>query len=510
MFAHVGPDGEQHALPFVVAGTILVRLAKVPHHDGAIYRTHDLGEGDFVGRASQYVAAAHPTFGADQPGALEGEKDLLEVGLGEHGSVRDVSHRGWGAVGVHRERKQRPACVVTTGRHLHPGESTSRYSPVGACGSLAAARQERNVVDNPVLPDYTGACIANIVPALLDGAVDPPPWLPAAALEADQVVLLVLDGLGWDQLQARPHLAPTLSAMVGGPITSVTPTTTATALTSIATGLTPGEHGVVGYRVAVDHEVLNILRWTTAQGDARKRIDPHAFQPTSAFCSQRPCIVTKAEFVTSGFSGAHLGGVRFTGYRVPSTLVVEIRHALKAREPFIYAYYDGIDKVAHEYGLADHYDAELQAVDRLVADVLAELPRGAVLVITADHGQVSVGENLIDLHADVAAHVSFQSGEGRFRWLHARPGRADALAEASRARHSDTAWVRERDETIDDGWWGPKVADVARQRLGDVALVARADVSYVDAADTGPFKLIGRHGSLTAAEMYVPLLVGEA
>jgi predicted AlkP superfamily pyrophosphatase or phosphodiesterase len=369
---------------------------------------------------------------------------------------------------------------------------------------------ERTVVDKPVLPDYPGACIANIVPALLDGTVDAPAWLPPAALEADQVVLLVLDGIGWEQLRARSHLAPTLSSLTGGAITSVTPSTTATALTSIATGLSPGEHGVVGYRVAVDHEVLNILRWTTPLGDARGRIDPHDFQPTPAFCSQCPCIITKAEFATSGFSGAHLSDVRLRGYRVPSSMLVELRRAMKANEPFVYMYYDGIDKVAHEYGLADHYDAELGQVDRLVADVLAELPRGAALVITADHGQVDVGDHLVQLHPDVLTHVSFQSGEGRFRWLHARPGRTEALAEAARAHHGDTGWIRRRDETVEEGWWGDRVTDVARQRLGDVALVARQPVSYLDPADTGPFQLIGRHGSLTAAEMYVPLLVGEA
>ena len=361
-----------------------------------------------------------------------------------------------------------------------------------------------------MLPDYEGACIANIVPALLDGSVEPPAWLPAVAVDAPQVVLLVLDGLGWDQLETRRHLAPTLAGLSGVRATSVTPTTTATALTSIATGLTPGIHGVVGYRVAVDHEVLNVLRWTTAKGDARKRIDPREFQPTAAFCHQRPCIVTKAEFLTSGFSGAHLADVRFSGYRVPSTLVVEVRHALRAGEPFIYAYYDGIDKVSHEYGLGEFFDAEIQAADRLVADLLGELPRDAVLVITADHGQVDVGDRLVELHPEVSAQVSFQSGEGRFRWLHARPGRVDALLAASVAWHSDTAWVRDRDRTIDEGWWGPEVTDAARQRMGDVALVAREPVSYSDPADTGPFKLVGRHGSLTGAEMYVPLLVGEA
>lgn len=365
-------------------------------------------------------------------------------------------------------------------------------------------------MDKPVIPDYTGGCISNVVPALLDGTVDPPEWMPEAAVTADQVVLLVLDGLGWDQLEERRHLAPTLSSLTGGPITSVTPTTTATALTSIATGLTPGEHGVVGYRVAVDREVLNVLRWTTPTGDARERIDPRRFQPHPAFLAQRPQIVTKAEFVSTGFSGAHLSDVRFAGYRVVSTMLVELRRALRANEPFVYTYYDGIDKVSHEYGLGEHFDAEVMAVDAMVAEILGLLRPGTALVITSDHGQVDVGPNTIALAPPVMSHVDFQSGEGRFRWLHAAPGHAPALLEAVREHHGDTGWVRTRDQTIDEGWWGEKVTDDAVRRLGDVALLAREPVSYIDPADTGPFQLVGRHGSLTSAEMYVPLLVGEA
>ncbi len=368
-------------------------------------------------------------------------------------------------------------------------------------------------MDKPVLPDYAGGCISNIVPALLEGSVESGSelgsWMPEAALDAGQVVLLVLDGLGWEQLRERSHLAPTLSGLVGGPVTSVAPSTTATALTSIATGLTPGVHGVVGYRVAVDHDVLNVLRWTTPQlGDARKRLSPAEFQPHPSFLAQRPRIVTKAEFATSGFSGAHLCDVRFRGYRTNAVLLLELRKALEDGEPFVYAYYDGIDKVSHEYGLREHFDAEVAYADRMVADILSFLPPDAALVITADHGQVDVGDNVLALHPEVLAHVSFQSGEGRFRWLHARPGRVGALAEAVEAHHGDTGWVRTRDETIDEGWWGPRVTDAARSRLGDVALVAREAVSYIDEADTGPYELVGRHGSLTAAEMLVPLLVG--
>lgn len=360
--------------------------------------------------------------------------------------------------------------------------------------------------DDPLLPDYSGACISNVVPALLEPSVEPVSWIPAEVYDADRVVLLVLDGLGWDQLSERPACAPTLCAMQGGPISSVVPTTTATALTSIATGLTPGQHGVIGYRIAVDGEVLNVLRWTTPDGDARTTIPPTEFQKAAAFGAQHPPIVTRAEFTGGGFSGAHLDGTRLHGYRCLSTLVTELKRLTAANEPFVYAYYDGIDKVAHEYGLGEYYDAELRACDRLVGDILEVLPPGTALVITADHGQVHTGDQLYELPGSVLEHVSMQSGEGRFRWLHARPGRMQVLFDTVRDTLGDLAWVRTKEQVIDEGWFGPTVTSVAASRLGDVAVVATGSHAFIDPADTGPYRLIGRHGSLTSAEMRVPLL----
>ncbi len=359
--------------------------------------------------------------------------------------------------------------------------------------------------DEPLLPDYTGACVCNVVPALLEPPDELPAWMPAEA-GSDQVVLLVLDGLGWEQLQARPALAPNLVAMHGGPITTIAPSTTATALTSITTGMTPGEHGVIGYRMNIDAQVLNVLRWTVDSRDVRHRIPPEKIQNHPAFLGHRPAVVTRAEFRTTGFTTAHLDPVRFNGYRVVSTLVTEVVRLAKAGEPFVYAYYDGIDKVSHEYGLAGHYDAELFAVDQMVGFLLATLPAGTTLVVTADHGQVDVGDDLVEPGSAVMAQVAHQSGEGRFRWLHARPGRTEELYAAAVAHHSDRGWVVTREQTLDEGWFGPTVTDAARSRLGDVALVARDDVAYHDPVDSGIYELIGRHGSLTPAEMYVPLL----
>jgi predicted AlkP superfamily pyrophosphatase or phosphodiesterase len=360
----------------------------------------------------------------------------------------------------------------------------------------------------PLLPEYGGACIDSVIPPLLDLSLDAPAWMPPALLDAEQVVVLVLDGLGWNQFEQHRASVPTLASLTGRAITSVTPTTTATALTSITTGLAPGAHGLVGYRMRVDGQVLNVLRWNASGRDARSAISPESTQPHVAFEGQRPPVVTRAEFRETGFTRAHLAGARHLGWRMPSTLVAEVAGALRRNEPFIYAYYDGIDKIAHEFGLGEHYLAELRAADRVVADILEVLPSGAALVVISDHGQVDVGDAVITPDSSVLAHVDVQSGEGRFRWLHARPGHSRQLFEAAQAHHSDTGWVVTVDQVIDEGWFGPLVTDAARSRLGDVALVAREVVSYVDPADTGLYELRARHGSLTADEMLVPFLVG--
>jgi hypothetical protein len=372
------------------------------------------------------------------------------------------------------------------------------------------APNDPGAVPQPVRPDYGGACLDAIAPALLAAPGHRPAWLPAPALRAEQVVLLVLDGLGWEQFLARRDLTPAMATMAGRAITSVVPTTTATALTSIALGQAPAAHGVVGYRLRVEgpsgDEVLNVLRWRTVSGDARPFLPPLVFQPAPAFEGRGVPVVTRAEFLTSGFTVAHLSGTRQVGWWLPSGVPVEVKRLLQTGERFVYAYYDGVDKVAHIHGFGPHYDAELVAADRLVADLRAALPPGAALVVTADHGQVEVGRAVSPVDPTVSEETVAMSGEGRFRWLHARPGRAEALLEAARHRYHDEAWVWSIDELDQGGWFGGPLTATHRRRLGDVALVPFLPVAYMDPADTGEMRLVCRHGSLTSAEMLVPCL----
>jgi hypothetical protein len=387
------------------------------------------------------------------------------------------------------------------------GPPTSSRDDVATCSAAGGA-------DEPIRPDYGGACLTEVVPTLLRlgelrsaGAL--PGWLPEPAAAAAQVVLLVLDGLGAESLAAHRAVTPVLSGMVGTTITSVAPTTTATALTSLTTGRTPADHGVLGYRLRAGTEVLNVLRWTTAAGDARAEIRPRAFQQFEPFLGRKVPVVSPAAFAGSGFSAAHLAGVELLGWRLSSSIGVFVAQALARGEPFVYAYYDGIDKVAHLEGLGECYAAELAAVDRLVADLVDRLPAGCALLVTSDHGQVEMASPSVVIDPGLLAALTGLSGEGRFCWLHARPGAADEVAAAARELYGGIAWVRTLEEIDRAGWFGAPLPDAFRRRVGDVALVARAALAFADPADPGDLRLVTRHGSLTAAEALVPLLAAR-
>jgi hypothetical protein len=352
-----------------------------------------------------------------------------------------------------------------------------------------------------VRPDHAGACVANLLPALLGPPAERPTWVPTAVADARSVVVLVLDGLGW--LDVDPARTPTLAAMQGGPATTVAPSTTAVALTSLTTGVAPGEHGLTGYRMRVGDGVLNVLSWTVGRVTGP---DPARIQKVAPFGGRPVPVVTRAEFKSTGFTTAHLRGARFVGWRTMSTIVEHVRR-LVAVEPVVYAYYDGVDKVAHAHGLLDGFHAgELRDVDRFVGDLLDALGDDVAVVVTADHGQAHWGDAGWLEMGDLWGFVATSSGDCRFRQLHALPGATADLAAAAVDAFGDVAWVFTGEELCDDGWFGPVVSATVRKRVGDVVLAAREPVSFLDPTFPMERALVAGHGSLTAAEMLVPMV----
>ena len=363
----------------------------------------------------------------------------------------------------------------------------------------------------PVIPDYSGPNLTGIIPGCLLGTSGRRPnWFPQPLQEAERIVLLVIDGLGYEQLLRHAHIAPNLMSLVGGSITTIAPSTTASALTSLVTGASPAEHGIVGYRMDMGDSIMNSLRWWSDTRDLRKVHPPATVQPIPPFVGMTIPVVSRAELEGSAFTEAHLRGSRPCGWRAASSIVAQCANLISSGEKFVYAYYDGIDKIAHERGFGAYYDSEIAATDWLVGSLLNTLPSGTTLAITADHGQVQVGDNVVHLSDDIKASLHHQSGEGRFRWLHAKRGQESDLLQIATDSYSDIAWVASRDQVIEEAWLGParggRIADQVKRRLGDVALVPFTATTFDDPLDSGPFSLVCRHGSLTADEMFVPFL----
>jgi predicted AlkP superfamily pyrophosphatase or phosphodiesterase len=355
-----------------------------------------------------------------------------------------------------------------------------------------------------LIPEAEGASITGIVPALLRG--DHPAWFPDGLRDARSVVLLVIDGLGWNLLSERSSGLPNIGSMSGAPITTVIPSSTAPALTSLTTGTPPSVHGILGTRMQVGGKVLDVLRWTVREGEPP---DPRTVQPIPPFQGRPVPVVTRALFRGSGFTETHLRDAEFVGWWTAATLVEHCR-TLISEHAFVYAYYEGLDLVAHVYGTASpHYAAELRAVDRLVEDLLDVLPATAQLLITSDHGMVPILDEGVVALDTLDGALAGTSGEPRFRWLHAVPGAESELLSAADEKYGNGAWVLSRERVVEEEWLGPPPEPRVRKRLGDVVLAAREPVAFIDPVVPREGMLLAHHGSITEEEMLVPLLCGQ-
>ncbi|MFC4561155.1 alkaline phosphatase family protein [Nocardiopsis mangrovi] len=363
-------------------------------------------------------------------------------------------------------------------------------------------------------PLYGGRSLADVLPSVLASLGVADERAPLALPPVRRACVLLIDGLGWAQLTAHRALAPFLSSLADGaaPITVGFPTTTATSLTSVGTGLPPGGHGIFGYQVAIpggDH-ILNQLRWYSD-------IDPEEWQPHATVYERAERAGVATAYIASGaFDGSGLSRASARGSRyVPAEGVDEVAAAVAGRlaahdRALLFAYHPGLDSCGHQSGIdSDDWRAELARVDRLAERIAGALPPGSALYVTGDHGMVDVPPGTrIDVGSEPALTegVRVLAGEARARHVYARAGAAPDVLAAWSERLGTAAEVLSRDAAVDAGLFGP-VDDHLRARIGDVLALAR-DATALVAPCTDPAEstMVGMHGSLTAAELYVPLL----
>jgi len=326
-------------------------------------------------------------------------------------------------------------------------------------------------------------------------------------------VVLLVDGLGSGVLEAHRGHARTLSARLASdpPISSVFPTTTAAALASLTTGTSPGRHGLVGYRVldpAHDRVVNQLSGWDADLDPATWQRMPTLFERAAAV-GVRSVAIGLPRYRESGFTAAVLRGADYrSGATIAERFGVAATELAAPGPALIYLYVSELDVAAHAHGVdSAHWVAALESLDAAFASLVDRLGPRQGLLVTADHGMVDVpGESQVVPDAALLAGVRHVAGEPRCLQLHLETGvDADAVAEAWRASEGGRAWVATRAEAVEAGWFGEVDPEVL-PRIGDVLVAARKPVAYYADPDDTARRMIGQHGSLSPAELQVPLL----
>ncbi len=406
------------------------------------------------------------------------------------------------------------------------------------------ASHQLNLPDEFLPPDYNGGSIANVpatVAALLGVPfAGLPPlrdelWQPLAGVK--RVIVLLVDAWGWNMLaQEQENLAELLAGTaVSSSITSIFPSTTVAALSSVWTGAAPAQHGMVGLRLFMpDYAVITqMLHFTPAFGkypDAliEAGLEPETFLAVPGFAEQLTAAGVDSyafkgrDIVKSALSKMHDRGIT-ADYGVSSLadMFVQMRQLLEAKAGerlFVNAYWPMVDTLSHIYGWdKEPVAAELRAILLLLkAELLNKLSLAArqdtAVFIMADHGQVVTPKEQrihLDEHPRLQEMLLMRpAGEPRTAYLYAKHGRqADILQYLhEELGHAMVAFPAEA--ALADGLLGPLPHAVqTAERVGDVIVTMRQGYVLLTPQEREKAdKMQGRHGGMTEAEMRVPWL----
>ena len=326
-------------------------------------------------------------------------------------------------------------------------------------------------------------------------------------------VLILIDGMGQDAIDKYGDQFPIFDELkqVKKLYTNF-PSTTATSLSTLGTGVLPGVHGMLGYTVRVprsDNRLLNALKWD-------ERVDPVMWQKVPTLFERAVSAgvtvthVAAKRYEGSGFTQAALRGAKYVGANGVDEMATAVSAALKPQPSFVYTYLNTLDSAGHSDGVgSDKWLTALQQVSEFITKVKQLAPAGTRIWVTSDHGMVNSTEQVI-LGQDnkLLENVTLIGGEPRARHIYIKEGAVSETIIQWQEFFGNRARVLSKDTAIKDGLFGPVVTEDSHDRLGDLIAIANNDLILVDPARVREeSSMVGHHGGVTDIEVEIPLLL---
>ena len=326
-------------------------------------------------------------------------------------------------------------------------------------------------------------------------------------------VLILIDGMGQDAIDKYGDQFPIFDELkqVKKLYTNF-PSTTATSLSTLGTGVLPGVHGMLGYTVRVprsDNRLLNALKWD-------ERVDPVMWQKVPTLFERAVSAgvsvthVAAKRYEGSGFTQAALRGAKYVGANGVDEMATAVSAALKPQPSFVYTYLNTLDSAGHSDGVgSDKWLTALQQVSEFITKVKQLAPAGTRIWVTSDHGMVNSTEQVIlGQDNNLLENVTLIGGEPRARHIYIKEGAASETIAQWQEFFGTKAKVLSKETAIKDGLFGPVVTEDSHDRLGDLIAIANNDLILVDPARVREeSSMVGHHGGVTDIEVEIPLLL---
>ena len=380
-------------------------------------------------------------------------------------------------------------------------------------------------------PDYAGRGIANLMSSLVRGFDGGEVGYPQLELLSGEelrgwrsVVLVVIDGLGFSYLTERGAKGA-LANNLAGPMTSVAPSTTTSAIPTFLTGMPPQQHGLTGWFTWFSEldRIMAVLPFVPREPGATCPGEPTpdrlvGLRPVSERMAGRCTTVMPQSIAGSVFNRAFSGSAAVRAYQDLEGFCEQIAAAVAGPgRNYVYAYWPEFDGLAHRFGIAsDEVEAHFRAIQGALQGLLRRLRKqGVLLLLTADHGFVDTAQgSTVYLDAHPALTDTLERplcGEPRFAFCYVKPDGRERFEEYVTERLGRCMLLRRSDELLERGWFGkgpphPRLLD----RIGDYALIMTGNHCIKDRVPgERPFRQVGVHGGVSDDEMYVPLVVIE-
>lgn len=340
---------------------------------------------------------------------------------------------------------------------------------------------------------------------------------------ADHYVFVLVDGLGMSILD---KLAPDsfLAGHRAAQMQALFPSTTACALTTLATGAWPCEHGVPGWWVYLEEFKLSATALRFVERFAERPLEEFGLSAADVFglpsvwpaVKHAPLSILGAHIVDSTFSRYARGDTARAGYReIPEAVrIVRDRVEQAQRPTFTYLYLPQLDAICHKKGVGHEQVSQLLAsLDEQLGNLAEALTGRARIVITADHGLIDVpAERRFILEEDdplVTHLICPPTGEPAVPIFHVKSGQEQAFLELFARRFGDVFVFITPDEAEGLRLFGPgELSPLMRRRLGNFIGIAPEPAAIYFRPRVGDFHVhVAVHAGMSAEEMNIPLVV---